>query len=426
MEARDQHTDSYYAATAPAFPALPALAGDTRADVCVVGGGFTGLSAALHLARAGRKVVLLEQARIGWGASGRNGGQVHWGFRWDQTDLEAKLGMGDARALWDLCVDAHAHLLALIHDERIDCDWRAGLLHLDHRARMVPHSHAYADHIARTYGYDGYNPVTRDEARMLVASDAYHGGVFSRDSGHLHPLKLCLGIARAAQAAGATLHEQSAATSIQRKDQRWHVATSGGGVSADHVLLACNGYLHGLNSVTERHVMPINNFIATTEPIDHPHALIQNEYAVADSRFVVYYFRMTPDNRLLFGGGENYSYAFPDDIKATVRRHILRVFPQLQHVGLSHGWGGTLAVTPTRLPFVRQLEPGLFASSGYSGQGVMLAPYFGKLIADTIIHGSEQFDLLARLPVPSFPGGKLLRWPILVSAMLALRIRDMI
>jgi gamma-glutamylputrescine oxidase len=417
---------SYYAATAHAPINTAPLESNVRADVCIIGGGYTGLAAALHLARAGRKVVVLEQATLGYGASGRNGGQVHIGFRQDQLWLEQRLGLSTARAIWDLCVEAQAHFQALLHDEHIDCDWQPGLLHLDHRARFVPASHGYAAHMQKVYGYDGFEPVSKAEARDLVASNAYHGGVLAREGGHVHALKLALGLARAAQQAGAHLHQQSAVTSISKANGLWCARTATGSVTADSMIIACNGYLKGLNQSVESHVMPINNFIATTAPLDNPQALIKHHYAVADSRFVVYYYRITADNRLLFGGGENYSYRFPDDIASVVRWHMLKIFPQLGGVKIDHAWGGTLAVTPTRLPFVRRLEPGLYTSGGYSGQGVMLAPYFGKLLADVIVHESAQFDLLSKLPVPRFPGGTVLRWPILVSAMLALRLRDML
>jgi gamma-glutamylputrescine oxidase len=418
-------SQSYYAATAHAAVSSIPLDGDVRADVCIIGGGYTGLAAALHLARTGRSVRLLEQADFGAGASGRNGGQVHIGFRQDQLWLEQKLGQTAAHAIWDLCVDALTHFHSLRQTEEIDCDWTPGLLHLDHRARFVPASHAYAAHMQKAYGYDGFEPINKAQARDLVASDSYYGGVLAREGGHIHALNFALGLARAAQRTGAQLHAHSGVSHIRKSAGLWCAQTPTGQVRADNLIIAGNGYLHGIDKRIETHVMPINNFIATTAPLDDPQALIKNRLAVSDSRFVVHYFRITPDNRLLFGGGENYSYRFPNDIAAVVRRHMCGIFPQLHDVKMDHAWGGTLAVTPTRLPFVRRLEPGLYTAAGYSGQGVLLAPYFGKLLADVIAHDSLQFDLLSRLPVPRFPGGTALRWPILVCAMLALRLRDM-
>jgi gamma-glutamylputrescine oxidase len=417
---------NYYIATAHGQINAKPLDGDVRADVCIIGGGYTGLAAALNLARAGRSVRLLEQADFGSGASGRNGGQVHIGFRHDQLWLEQKLGQSAAHAIWDLCVDALAHFHTLRQDAQIDCDWTPGLLHLDHRARFVPDSEAYAKHMQKAYGYDGFEPISKSQARDLVASESYHGGLLAREGGHIHALNFALGLARAAQQAGAQLHAHSGVSRISKNNGLWCAQTATGQVRANTIIVAGNGYLHGLDQRIETHVMPINNFIATTAPLDDPQALIKNGLAVSDSRFVVRYFRITPDNRLLFGGGENYSYRFPNDIAGVVANYMHRVFPQLADVRIDYAWGGTLAVTPTRLPFVRRLEPGLYTAAGYSGQGVLLAPYFGKLLADVICHNSAQFDLLADLPVPRFPGGTTLRWPILVAAMLALRLRDML
>lgn len=371
--------------------------------------------------------MLLERGPVGWGASGRNGGQVHVGMRRDQPWLEARIGRDDAAALWRIALDARAHLGSLIDDHGIDCDFRPGYLHVDHKRRYVADSRRLVDHMHDRYGYDALRFVDRDEVRGRVRSDGYHGGIFDPNGGHLHPLKLVNGIARAAQARGAVVHARSPAAEIVREGPRWRVSTARGHVVADKVLLACNGYLGGLVPEVDARVMPINNFVAVTEPLGAARAaaLVAGGAAVSDSRFVVYYFRITPDHRLLFGGGESYSYAFPRDIAAVVRRHILRVFPQLADVRLDHGWGGTLAITPNRLPFVREIAPGMINVSGYSGLGVVLAPYFGKLVADLVAHGNgADFARLAALPVPRFPGGALLRWPTLVAAMSFFALRD--
>jgi gamma-glutamylputrescine oxidase len=244
--------------------------------------------------------------------------------------------------------------------------------------------------------------------------------------GHLHPLNLTLGIARAAAEKGARLHAGTRVDAVTRSGSGWRIEAATGTVQADTVLLACGGYLHGLDGEVDAHVMPINNFVAVTEPLgaERALALIRDGLAVSDSRFVVYYYRMTPDHRLLFGGGESYSMRFPADIAGFVRPHIARVFPQLGDVGIDYAWGGTLSITPTRLPFVRAVKPGLYNISGFSGLGVVLAPYFGHLIGEALAGGNSDFDRLARLPVPRFPGGKLLRWPTLVAAMSWFALRD--
>jgi gamma-glutamylputrescine oxidase len=417
---------SWYAATRGEGPVVAPLDGEREAEICIVGGGYTGLSAALHLALAGRSTVLVEAERLGWGASGRNGGQVHVGMRREQEWLETQLGPDDARSLWRIALDARVHLGWLIETHAIACDFTPGYLHVDHRRRFVAETRAHVDHLRDRYSYPHVRFVDRDEVRALVGSDAYHGGMEDARGGHLHALNFALGIARAAAAAGALLFDRTPAMRITRRGERWRVEMPRGSVTADRVVIACNGYLRGLAPVVERRVMPINNYVAVTAPLEEERArgLIRNGHAVSDSRFVVYYFRITPDHRLLFGGGENYSWTFPNDIASFVRPHILRIFPQLGDVALDHAWGGTLAITPNRMPFVRELEPGLIAIAGYSGLGVVLAPYFGKLVADAIGGDDGDFRRLARVAIPHFPGGRLLRWPTLVAAMSLLSFRD--
>ncbi len=423
-----EHAPSYYLATAGEVPSLPDLAGEVRTDTCIIGGGFTGLSSALHLALANRPVVLLEQSRIGWGASGRNGGQIHVGMRREQDWLESTLGEADARRLWQLALDARDHLDTLLERHRIDCDLRPGLLHADHKPRYTAGTRAHVEHLRGRYGYEHLRFVDRDEVRALVATDDYHSGSLDARGGHLHPLKYALGLARAAQEGGAQLHEGSEVLEVRREGAHWRVRTPGGAVLAERVILAANGYLRGIAREVEARVMPINNFIAVTRTLGPERAgsLIRQMLAVADSRFVVNYFRLTPDHRLLFGGGENYRFGFPHDIRAFVRKRMLGIFPQLADVSLDYGWGGTLAITPTRMPYFRELGPGYFNLSGFSGLGVVLAPYAGKIIADAILGERTEFELLARVPVPRFPGGTALRWPTLVAAMSLYALRDRI
>jgi gamma-glutamylputrescine oxidase len=421
-----QHVESYYAATVAAPFAAPPLVGSTSCDVCIVGGGYTGLSVALHLARQGVKVILLEQAVLGWGASGRNGGQVHVGMRRNQHWIESQFGQEAAREQWQLGLRAREHLDWLIGTYSIQCDLRPGLLHADHRRRYASYSARYIEHLNRAYGYDSARVIAEEEMRHLVATDDYVGGYLDMRGGHLHPLNFVLGIAHAASATGAVLHENTEVTRVARAGLGWKLSTRSGTVSAPQVVLAGNGYLRGLSATVAAHVMPINNFIAVTEPLGDAaaEALIRGGYAVSDSRFVIYYFRITPDHRLLFGGGENYSYRFPDNIGGYVRKHILRLFPRLESVKLDYAWGGTLAITPNRMPFVRELEPGLINASGYSGKGVVLAPYVGKVVANAILGERAEFEMLSAIPVPRFPGGAALRTPTLMFGMSLAALRD--
>lgn len=420
------HVDSYYAATQVERVAGAPFSGSASCDVCIVGGGFTGLSAALHLARRGVKVILLEQALLGWGASGRNGGQVHVGMRRNQHWVESQFGKDTARDHWQFALRAREHLDWLVETYGIKCDLRPGLLHADHRRRYAQSSARYVEHLNRVYGYDSVRVVGAEEMRQLVATDDYVGGYLDMRGGHLHPLNFVLGIARAAQSSGALLHEQLEVTGLARRGSDWRVSTRMGTVTAPQVVLAGNGYLRGLSHTVAAHVMPINNFIAVTEPLGEARAerLIRGGYAVSDSRFVIYYFRITPDHRLLFGGGENYSYQFPQDIFGYVRKHIVRLFPQLATVELDYAWGGTLAITPNRMPYVRGLEPGLINASGYCGKGVVLAPYVGQVVANAIVGDRAEFDLLSAIPVPRFPGGPRLRTPTLMVGMSLAALRD--
>jgi gamma-glutamylputrescine oxidase len=411
---------SYYAATAPLLDPLPALKGAVRADVCVIGAGYTGLSAALHLAERGYSVVVLDAHRVGFGASGRNGGQVSSGQRIEQDAIEKMVGRADARKLWDIG-EAAKHLVQdLIARHGIDCGWKPGVLHADWQARDVPHTHAYADKLAQEYGYAQVEKLDRDGVQALVKSPAYQGGALDHGAGHLHPLRYCLGLARAALAAGAQIFEQSLVVDIQQS-ARAKVQTQSGHVDAEHVILATNGYLGGLVPQVAAKVMPINNFIIATEPLPAGHVLMR-DIAVADSKFVINYFRLSEDGRLLFGGGESYGYRFPD-IEATVRKPMAQVFPQLRDVKITHAWGGTLAITVTRLPHFARIGR-MLSAAGYSGAGVGMATLAGQILADTVAGQSERFDVMARVPLPAFPGGRALRNPLLVLAMTWFSLRD--
>jgi len=418
-----EYPPSLYAARAGAVPTRPPLEGDARADVCVVGGGYTGLSAALHLARAGLSVRMLEAQRIGFGASGRNGGQVGSGQRVDQQTLETRCGADHARRLWGLGEDAKALVKRLIADHAIPCDWHDGIAYLARSDRAARAEHAHADHLARVYGYDRLEPLDRAGAARATGARGFAGGVIDFGAGHLDPLAFALGIARAADTTGAVLHEGSEVTGL-RRGPRWSVTTAGGRVEADHVILACNGYLGRLHGPTAARVMPINNFIVATDPLDDVPEVLPDGIAAADDRFVVNYWRRSADNRLVFGGGETYGFRFPADIAALVRPRLAALYPQLADLPIAHAWGGTLAITRTRLPYLARPEPGLYTAGGYSGHGVALATLAGQLMAEAVAGDAGRFDVMARLPCPPFPGGPALRSPLLVLAMTWFALRD--
>lgn len=420
-----EYPASYYAAGVADVTPRAALAGDRRVDVAIVGGGFTGLSAAFHLAQRGYKVALLEAHLAGWGASGRNGGQVGSGQRQDQDFLEQRYGLEMAARLWELAEEAKQLVHDLIAEHAIGCHVADGIIHADHRPRYVAESRAYAEKLADRYGYDQISFLDREALRARVRSEAYHGGYLDSGAFHLDPLAYARGLARAAEAAGAVVYENSQALRIA-KGKLVEIETEKGKLTADHLLLACNGYLGDLEPAIARRVLPINNFVAVTEKLTDQFRkqLLPDIAAVADSKFVINYFRMTHDNRLLFGGGENYGYRFPADIKRFVQRPMLEIFPQLSNTRIDYAWGGTLAITRYRLPLFDRLAPNVLTCGGYSGHGISIATLGGKLAAEAIAGQSERFDIMARLDTPPFPGGARLRYPILVLAMLWFSLRD--
>ena len=452
------HPPSLYAVTADAGLRFPPLDGDTRADVAIVGGGYTGLSAALHLAEAGIDVVLIEAEQVGWGASGRNGGQLHSGQRRDQDWLEERLGLQAGQRLWQLAEEAKALVHALIAKHGIDAEWRPGLIETVHKARLVDDERTYAEKLATRYGYDQVSWLDRAALAEAIGTDIYHGGRRDMGAGHLQPLKFAQGLARAAAKAGARIYEgtrvlrvvgnsvevaapsppassshslsRGAALSPPGRGRESSDTADGSSrsftVTADTIILAGNGYLNGIDGYTEARVMPIDNYILATEPIAAGMAggIIPGGEAVSDTRFVVYYFRPTLDGRLVFGGGETYTRRAPADTVAFVRRHLRRVYPQLAGTKVDYAWGGTLAITLPRLPFIRKIRNGVYAAAGYSGQGVGLAPFAGKILAEAITGAPARLDAFAALPVPPFPGGTLLRKPALLAGMMWYALRD--
>ncbi|MCR9257380.1 MAG: FAD-binding oxidoreductase [Alphaproteobacteria bacterium] len=428
------HPESHYAATGHRAPPRPPLGGDQRADVCVIGGGFTGVSTALELAKKGFAVRLLEAHRIGWGASGRNGGQVGTGQRKDSFDLDSIVGREMSNRLWDLAEDAKTLIRERIAAYDIECELKPGHLGVAWKKKELHWMEGYAEAIADRHGYPHMRFVPKSEIRQHVDSPVYHGGVLDMGTYHLHPLNYCLGLARGAVAEGAVLHEGSPVTRLEKTASGHRVATADGSVTADHVVVACNGYLGhpdtgdmlGLPGAIAPKIMPINNYIAATRPLSETEwrRLIPNDVCVSDTKFVIDYYRLSADRRLLFGGGESYSPRFPDNIADFVRKPLARAFPQLSGIEIDYAWGGTLAISLNRLPMVGRTPEGVFYAQGFSGNGVAITGVVGRAMADAIAGTAETFDVFATIPQPSFPGGTLLRYPALVAGMLWYALRD--
>lgn len=417
--------DSYYLASAIGKRDRPHLDGAHNADVAVVGAGYTGLSCALHLARRGLKVVVVEAQYAGFGASGRNGGHVIPGQRVDQIELERRYGETRARALFDLGVEAVTLVRELVRDHDIGCDPFDG-----HLVAAVRDAHArdletYVDHLRAKYAYTTARYVPAAGMPALVATKNYKGGLYDTAGFHLHPLNYALGLARAAEGAGAAILERSPVTAIAR-GPKIRLETASGTVTADFAVLAGAAYLGDLVPELARTVMPISNYIAATEPLGmaRAKALIPSGAAVADTKFVLDYYRLSVDGRLVFGGGETYGDRDVDNAAELVRPHILRVFPQLEGVKIDYAWGGRLGITMPRMPHVGRLAPNLYFAQGYSGQGVAIATLAGKLIAEAVTGQAARFDVYESLKIPPLPGGALFRKPLLQLGLLWYALRD--
>jgi gamma-glutamylputrescine oxidase len=421
----------YYQATAHRVAPRPALAGQADCDVCVVGGGIAGCSTALHLAERGYKVVLLEEHLIGWGASGRSGGQVLVGTAAGALEIERIAGREVGRAVWNISVEGVELVRSLIARHSIDCDWVSGHMQVAITPGHDAELHALDRELRERLGYASARYMPREEVRSVLETSRYIAALYDAGGGHLHPLNYTLGLAAAAERHGARIFEGTRALDFAHRTAAGApltVRTARGTVRCSQLALCGNAHLGSTARELTSKIMAVGTCVITTSPLgpDRARRLIANDAAVSDMNWVLDYFRRTADDRLLFGGRVTYSGFDPSRIAATTRRRLLKVFPQLADARIEHAWGGYLDITLNRAPHFGRLGPNVYFLQGFSGHGIALAGIAGKLLAEAVAGEAERFDLFARIPHRDFPGGPLLRRPALVLAMLYYRIKDLL
>jgi gamma-glutamylputrescine oxidase len=414
---------SWYEASVGERPEYPQLDGSQTCDVLIIGGGYTGVSAAYHLATKGLSVILLEQCRLGDGASGRNGGQLNTGQRGWVEDFEAQFGFERSKALFDMAEDAKTHLLSFAKEHMISIDYMPGQIDGIHARKYLKDYQAHPEQMAR-YGYNQVSFLDQRETAWRIGTERYLGSVRDTGTGHIHPLKLLVGTGQAAARAGAKLYEKTKVTGLTASGGKVIAKTKTGTVTANKALLAVNAYGGRLEPVSASHVMPIGSFIGATEPLGNNSPVIPGGESVSDSRFVVRYFRKTRDGRLLFGGREIYTANSPRQIESGVRKQVAELYPNLAEVKFTHVWGGYVGITMPRHPFVREVMPNVTSIGGFSGHGVMLSNYTGRLYAETLTGNDDKLRLLRELKIPPFPGGRTFRAPLLFFALNWFALKD--
>ena len=407
------HTGSYYAASANASPARPALEGDIEADVCVVGAGYTGIVTGLTLAERGYKVVIVDAARVGWGASGRNGGQIINGFSREIDYIEDTVGHEGAMALAALALEGGNVIREHVARYGIECDLKHGSVLAAYTERQMKD---IADTIAlwKPLGREGIDLLSKSDIRNHVGTGKYAGGWLDHNGGHIHPLNLALGEAAAAEAAGATIYEQTRVTRVEHQLDTPVVHTEHGSVTAKYVVLAGNAYLGKTVMELYPKVLPASTQIIVTEPLSDAMAqeILPTDMCVEDANYVLDYFRLTADKRLLFGGGTVYGGEDVADVEKALRPNREKLFPATRDLKVDYGWQGNIALTWSRLPHVGRLGKSTYFAHGYSGHGVTSSHMMGRLVGAAVHGDASLFDVFAGMPARSFPGGQLLSVPL--------------
>jgi gamma-glutamylputrescine oxidase len=421
--AHEPHAPSYYAASGLPQPERPPLQGEVQADVCVIGAGYTGLSSALHLAEAGFKVVVLEAARVGWGASGRNGGQLVHSYSRDMDVIEARHGTAAARQLGGMAFEGAAIIRERIARYGLDCHFKDGGLFAaitDRQVRQLEHHQA----LWQRYGHQQLALLDAAQTEREVGSARYKAALLDRSAGHVHPLRLAQGEALAFESLGGVIHEGAPVTRIERGDPAV-VHTASGRVRARFVIVAGNAYLGELEPQLSGRSMPCGTQVVATEPLGERFAeILPSGHCVEDSNFLLDYFRLSADRRLLYGGGVIYGARDPAHIESIIRPKLERTFPQLRGVRLDYAWTGNFLLTLSRLPQVGRLAPNLYYSQGCSGHGVTFTHLIGRVLSEAIRGQASRFDAFASLPHLPFPGGRLLRVPFTALGAVYYDLRD--
>jgi gamma-glutamylputrescine oxidase len=418
------YPESYYAASANPVPSRPALQGDIETDICIIGAGYTGLSTALFLLESGFRVTVLEAARVGFGASGRNGGQIVNSYSRDIDVIERSVGGTQARLLGDMAFEGGRIIRERIAKYNIDCALKDGGVFAALSEKQMGHLRSQKA-LWERYGHKQLQLLGKDDMRSIVATDQYMGGMLDMSGGHIHPLNLALGEAAAVEQLGGVIYEQSPALSIARGKQPV-VTTPQGRVKASFLVVAGNAYLGNLLPELAAKSMPCGTQVITTEPLDDELAasLLPQDYCVEDCNYLLDYYRLSEDKRLIFGGGVVYGARDPANIEAIIRPKMLKVFPQLANVKIDYAWTGNFLLTLSRLPQVGRLGDNIYYSQGCSGHGVTYTHLAGKVMAESLRGQAERFDAFATLPHYPFPGGNLLRVPFTAMGAWYYSMRD--
>ncbi|MBY8949605.1 FAD-binding oxidoreductase [Pseudomonas sp. SH10-3B] len=423
------HALSYYLASANAMPERPSLGADLSADVCVIGGGFTGVNTAIELAQRGLSVVLLEARRIGWGASGRNGGQLIRGIGHDVSGFAKYVGEEGVRYLERAGIESVALVGERIREHGIDCDLRWGFCELANTPAQFAAFKGEQQNLARQGYVHETCLVGPEDMQEVVGSMVYAGGLVDRGSGHLHPLNLVLGEAQVAESLGVKIFEHTEVLALIHGDTV-QVRCARGTVRAASLVLACNAHLEELEPRLSGKVLPAGSYIIATEPlsVEMANQLIPQKLALCDQKVGLDYYRLSADRRLLFGGACHYSGRDPKDIAAYMQPKMLKVFPQLANTAIAFQWGGKIGITANRFPQVGRLQqyPNVFYAQGYSGHGLNVTHWCARLLAEGIHAGHSQgLDIFSQVPHMTFPGGKALRSPLLALGMAWHRLREL-